>query len=104
MDDGFPRIMGCHFCGLLRHEHYQKWHPEAGWHGYHTPPREQIRARWKEHVNQREANRRQQLIVDTLHGLRMLFTTNLAQELDPVQEAELIRLLALGEKWTRGEL
>ena len=54
-------------------------------------------------MNAREASRRQQLIVDTLYGLRQIFTTNLAQELDPIQEAELVRLLNLGEQWTRGQ-
>lgn len=104
MDDGFPRIMGCKFCGILRREHAMHWHPEAGWHGYHTPTRAQIKARWKEHMDAREAKRRQQMIVDTLFGLKQIFTTNLVQELDPMQEAEMIQLLALGEKWTRGEL
>lgn len=104
MDDGFPRIMGCKFCGTLRNEHGRRWHVDKGWHHFHTPLRAQIKARWKEHMDAREANRRQQLIVDTLYGLRMIFTTNLVQELDPLQEAEMIRLLALGEKWTRGEL
>lgn len=96
MDDGFPRIMGCKFCGTLRHEHVRRWHAEAGWHGYHTPSREQIRARWKEHMDAREARRRQQTITDTLHGLRLILTTNLIQELDPEQEELFKDLIELG--------
>lgn len=48
--------------------------------------------------------RRQGRIRDTLAGLLEIFETNLHQEMDPEQEAELIKLLALGEKWCRGEL
>lgn len=96
MNDGFPRIMGCKFCGtLLRHEHGREWHPDKGWHGYQTPSREQIRTRWKEHMDAREAKRRQQLIVDTLFGLKQILTTNLAQELDPAQEEEFKHLISV---------
>jgi hypothetical protein len=50
----------------------------------------------QETVNQREAARRQQLIVDTLHGLKLILTTNLIQELDPAQEEALKLLLGMG--------
>ena len=55
-------------------------------------------------MNAREAARRQGKIRDTLAGLLEIFTTNLHQEMDPEQEAEMIKLLALGEKWTRHEI
>ena len=47
-------------------------------------------------MNQREAKRRQQLITDTLHGLKLILTTNLHQELDPGQEETLKLLLGMG--------
>jgi hypothetical protein len=47
-------------------------------------------------MNQREAARRQQLITDTLHGLKVILTTNLIQELDPAQEDTLKLLLGMG--------
>ena len=50
----------------------------------------------QEAVNQREAKRRQQLITDTLHGLKLILTTNLHQELDPGQEETLKLLLGMG--------
>lgn len=89
-------MMGCAFCGALRNDHGRQWHAEKGWHGYHTPSREQIRARWKEHMNAREAKRRQQVITDTLFGLKQILTTNLLQELDPEQEQLFKDLLELG--------
>lgn len=55
-------------------------------------------------MNAKEAARRQGRIRDALAGLLEIFETNLHQEMDPQQEAELIKLLALGEKWCRGEL
>ena len=44
-------------------------------------------------MNQREAARRQQVIRDTIRGLREILTTNLRQELDPHQETELAQLM-----------
>jgi hypothetical protein len=55
-------------------------------------------------VNAREAARRQGKIRDTLAGMLEIFTTNLHQEMNPEQEVEMIKLLALGEKWTKHEL
>lgn len=92
-----PKIMGCKFCGDLRLDHGRQWHDGKGWHGYHTPTREQIRARWKEHMNAREAKRRQQLIHDTLFGLRAMLTEDqtLLQEMDPDQEQAFKDLIEL---------
>jgi len=69
------------------------WHEQKGWHSWHTPTDAQRKARWKEHMNQREAARRQQVIRDTIRGLREILTTNLRQELDPHQETELAQLM-----------
>lgn len=46
-------------------------------------------------MNAREAKRRQQLIVDTLYGLKQILTTNLIQELDPEQEDSFKDLVGL---------
>jgi hypothetical protein len=50
-------------------------------------------------VNQKEAARRQKVIATTLQGLREILTTNLHQEMDPSQEAELFELIYLGQGW-----
>lgn len=47
-------------------------------------------------MNAREAKRRQQMITDTLFGLKQILTTNLLQELDPEQEDLLKNLIELG--------
>ncbi len=47
-------------------------------------------------MNAREARRRQQMITDTLYGLKQILTTNLIQELDPDEERLLGDLICLG--------
>jgi hypothetical protein len=53
-------------------------------------------------VNAREAHRRQQVIANTLAGMSEILEQYLHQELDPVQEVELARLITLGTKWRDG--
>lgn len=102
--DEAPNLNGCKFCAVAKLDHAMEWHPEKGWHIHHDPTDAQRKERWKDYVNQREARKRQQLIENTLAGLEEILGTNLHQEMDPEQEVWLIKLLALGEKWTRHEL
>ena len=46
-------------------------------------------------MNIREAVRRQKVIVNTLAGLREILTTNLHQQMDPLEEEELTELMDL---------
>ncbi|MEU4781042.1 hypothetical protein [Micromonospora sp. NPDC023633] len=36
---------GCRHCGVARRDHAQTWHPDAGWHGWTEPTRQQIHDR-----------------------------------------------------------
>jgi hypothetical protein len=55
-------------------------------------------------MNQKEAARRQKVIRDTITGMVEIFTTNLHQEMDALQEVQMMQMLDLGEKWARSEL
>ena len=36
---------GCRWCGVDYQEHYQRWHPDGGRHGWIQPTQDQIKAR-----------------------------------------------------------
>jgi hypothetical protein len=36
---------GCRHCGVEQRDHFQRWTPEAGWHGYTPPTQQQIKDR-----------------------------------------------------------
>ncbi|MEV1168573.1 hypothetical protein [Nonomuraea sp. NPDC049784] len=38
---------GCRWCGLAQRDHFQRWTPAAGWHGWTPPTQEQIKQRMK---------------------------------------------------------
>lgn len=35
----------CTHCGVPRHDHFQRWSREVGWHKWTAPSQEQIKAR-----------------------------------------------------------
>jgi hypothetical protein len=44
-DDHLPTPNGCRWCGLAEAEHYQRWKPPIGWHGWTAPTNEQRKER-----------------------------------------------------------
>jgi hypothetical protein len=40
-----PAPSGCHWCGVDRREHAQRWTEAAGWHGWTAPTQQQIKDR-----------------------------------------------------------
>lgn len=42
-----PTAEGCRHCGTPYRDHCQRWTPDAGWHGWVEPTREQIHDRMR---------------------------------------------------------
>lgn len=40
----------CRWRGVAERDHYQLYHPEAGWHAYTPPTREQIHTRMRKRL------------------------------------------------------
>lgn len=47
MTDTVPTPSGCRHCGIEAHTHFQRWTPEAGWHGWTAPTNAQVLARMR---------------------------------------------------------
>lgn len=97
MTDGYPNINGCKYCDQPKLDHAGRWHKDIGWHGWQTPTDAQRKARWKEHMNAREARKRQQVIEITLCGMEemLIHNTSLLQELNPEQEHRFEKLVKI---------
>lgn len=90
-----PNMNACSYCNVPQLDHYRRYGKLIGWHTWQEPDNALRKERWRNWMNIREAVRRQKLIVNTLAGLREILTTNLHQQMDPLEEEELTELLDL---------